>query len=61
MSKICQFSINHRSDYFDQLTIAIEMIKKVCNQEIDKIDEKVVDTLRRWNKIEEKIGEAKKK
>ena len=43
MSEICQFSINHKSHHFDQLTITIEMIKKVCNPEIDEIDKKVVD------------------
>ena len=37
------------------------MIKKVCNWEIDKIDEKFVDTSGRWNKIEEKVREAKRK
>ena len=46
MSEICLFSINTRSDYSDQLTITIEIIKKVCNQEIDEIDEKIVDTSR---------------
>ena len=46
MSEICQFSINNRSNYLDQLIIIMKMIKKVCNQEIDKIDEKVVDTPR---------------
>ena len=39
----------------------MEMIKKVRNQEIDKIDEKVVDTPGGWNKIEEKVGEAERK
>ena len=37
------------------------MIKNFCNQEIDEIDEKVVDTSEGWNKIEEKVGEAKRK
>ena len=37
------------------------MIKKVCNLEIDKIDEKIVNTLGRWNKIEEKVEKAKRK
>ena len=36
------------------------MIKKICNQEIDKIEEKVLDTSERWYKIEEKMGEAKR-
>ena len=61
MSEICQFSINNRSNHFDQLTTAVEIIKKVCNQEIDEIDEKVVNTLGGWNKIEKKVGEAKRK
>ena len=39
----------------------IEMIKKVCNRKIDEIDEKVVDIPGEWNKIEKKVGEAKKK
>ena len=39
----------------------MEMIKKVCNQEIDEIDKKVVDTPGGWNKIEERVGEAKRK
>ena len=43
MSEICQLSINYRSDHSDQLTTAIEMIKKVCNQKINEIHEKVVD------------------
>ena len=37
------------------------MIKKVCNREIDEIDEKVVNTPGRWNKIEEKVEEAERK
>ena len=61
MSQISQFSINKRSDYSNQFTIAIKMIKKGCNWEINKIDKKVVNTLRRKNKIEEKLGEAKRK
>ena len=39
----------------------MKMIKKICNQEIDEIDEKVVDISRRWNKIEEKVEKAKRK
>ena len=39
----------------------MEIIKKFCNQEIYKIDEKIVDIPGRWNKIEEKVGETKKK
>ena len=39
----------------------MEIIKKVRNREIDEIGEKVVDTLGRWNKIEEKVEEAKRK
>ena len=39
----------------------MEIIKKVCNQEIDKINEKVVDTPGKWNKIEEKMGRTKRK
>ena len=38
----------------------MEIIKKVYNWEIDKIDEKVVDTLGRWNKIEEKVRKTKR-
>ena len=60
MSEICSFSINNRSNHFDQLITVIEMIKKVCNREIDEIDEKVVDTPGGWNKIEEKLGETKR-
>ena len=60
MSKICQFSINNRSDHSNQLTIAMEMIKKVCNREIDEIHEKVVDIAGRWNKIKENVEEAKR-
>ena len=37
------------------------MIKNVGNQEIDEIDEKVVDISGRWYKIEEKVGETKRK
>ena len=37
------------------------MIKKICNQKIDEIDEKFVNILGRWNKIEEKLGETKRK
>ena len=37
------------------------MIKKVCNREIDEIDEKVVDISGRWNKIEEKVREIVRK
>ena len=44
MSKICQFSINNRFNHFDELTTAMEMIKKFCNQKMDEIDEKVIDT-----------------
>ena len=36
------------------------MIKKVCNQKIYEIDEKVVDIPRRWNKIEEKLEGAER-
>ena len=39
----------------------MEIIKKVCNQEINAIHKKVVDISGRWNKIEEKVGEAKNK
>ena len=39
----------------------MEMIKKVCNQKIDEIDKKVVDTPRRWDKIAEKVSEVKRK
>lgn len=41
--------------------MAIKMIKKVCNREIDENDEKVVDTSEEWNKIDEKIRETKRK
>ena len=39
----------------------MERIKKVCNREIDEIDKKVVNIPRKWNKIKEKMGEAKRK
>ncbi len=38
----------------------IKMIKKVCNWEIDEIDEKVVDTPGKWNKIDEKVRETER-
>lgn len=37
------------------------MIKKVCNREIDTIDEKVVNIPEKQNKIDEKMREAKRK
>lgn len=37
------------------------MIQKVYNREIDENDEKVVDTLGRWNIIEKKVRETKRK
>ncbi len=48
MSEICQFAINNRSGYFDQLTTAIEMIKRLRDDEIDEIDEKDVATQGGW-------------
>ncbi len=37
------------------------MIKNIYNWEIDEIDEKVVDTLRKSNKIDKKVGKTKRK
>ncbi len=48
MSEICQFSINNRAVHSNQLTIAIKMIQKLCNGEIDETNEKVVDTQGGW-------------
>ena len=39
------FFYNNILFHFDQFIIIIKMIKKVCNQEIDKIGKKVVDIL----------------
>ncbi len=47
-SEICQFAINNRSSLSDQLTTTMEMIEKLCNDEIDKIDEKDVATQKGW-------------
>lgn len=44
--------INNRSSHFNQLTIAMKMIQKLCNGKIDKTDEKVIDTTGRQNTIE---------
>ena len=41
MSEICQFAINDRLGYFDQLTIAMEIVQIVCNNKTDKTDEKI--------------------
>lgn len=44
MFKICQFYVNNRSGHLEQLSIAIEMIKKGCNGKIDEGIENIVDT-----------------
>lgn len=38
------FFNNNRSSHFEQFITVIEMMKKVSNNEIDKIDDKVVKT-----------------
>ena len=43
MSEICQFAINNRLDYSNQLTIAIKIIQKVYNGKTNEIDEKIVE------------------
>ena len=42
MSEICQFPINNRLDYPNQLTTAIEIIQTVCNSKTDETNEKIV-------------------
>lgn len=37
-------SINNKSGYLKQLTIVMEVIQKIHKKEIDKANEKVVDT-----------------
>ena len=46
MSKICQFAINNRLDYFDQLTLAMEIIQTICDGKIDETNEKIVKARR---------------
>ncbi len=48
MSEICQFAINNRSGHSDQLATAMEMIERLCNDEIDETDEKDVATQGGW-------------
>lgn len=44
MSKICQVSVNNKLGHFEQLITAFEIIKKICNGEIDETDKKVIET-----------------
>ena len=37
------------------------MIKKVCTQKMDEIDQNIVDTLGKLNKIEEKVEKTERK
>ncbi len=48
MSEICQFAINDRSGHSDQLTTVMEMIQLLRNNDIDKTDEKHIDTQGGW-------------
>lgn len=43
----CQFSVNNSSWHFEQPRIAIKIIQKICNQEMDQTDKNVLDTPRR--------------
>lgn len=39
----------------------MKIIQKVHNRKIDKTNKKVVNTLEKWNKIDKKIRQVKKK
>ena len=42
MSEICQFTIINILDYFNQLTIVMEIIQIVCNSNTDKTLKKLL-------------------
>ena len=42
-SEICQFVINYRSNYSNQLIIAMKIIQIVCNGKMDETDKKIVE------------------
>lgn len=39
----------------------MEIIKRICNKEINKTNKKIVNILEKQNKIDKKIRKAKKK
>ena len=42
ISEICQFGINNRLGYFDQLTIVIKIIQTIYDGKINETNEKIV-------------------
>lgn len=42
----------NRLDYSKQRIIVISIIQNICNRKMDKTNEKVINSLHKWNKTE---------
>lgn len=61
MSEICQFSINNKLGYFNQLITMIKMIEMLCDSEINETNEKMVVQKDRIQFIKRESRENQKK